>query len=111
MKKLLIVLILFLPIQGLTHDLYSSYREDNKCYGNIYKEKYIKGNAKRNGYVLKWNETKRIPCRHHVNRVDVVFINKNKYKKFLKEKFISISKWFNRKFEDYKLNQSIDYKK
>ena len=111
MKKLLIVLILFLPIEGFTHDLYSSYREDNKCYGNIYKEKYIQGNAKRNGYVLKWNETKRIPCSHHENRVQEVFINKNKYKKFLKEKFIRISKWFNRKFEDYKLNQSMDYKK
>ena len=111
MKKLLIVLIFFLPSRVFTHDLYSSFREDNKCYGNIYKEKYIQGNAKRNGYVLKWNETKRIPCSHHVNRVQKVYMNKNKYKKFVKEKFIRISKWFNTKIEDWKLNQSLEHKK
>ncbi len=111
MKKLLIVLILLLPIRVFTHDLYSSFSKDNKCYGNIYKEKYIQGNSKRNGYVRKWNETIRIPCSYHENRVQEVNINKNKYKRFVKKKFIRISKWFNRKFDDWKLNQSIDYKK
>ena len=105
MKKLLFVLILCFPMEAFTHDLYSSFRKDNKCYGNIYKEKYIQGNAKKNGYVRKWNETIRIPCNHIENGIQEVYINKNKYKQFLREKFISISKWFNRKTADWELNK------
>ena len=110
MKKLLFILILISPIEAFTHDLYSSFRIDNKCYGKIYREKYIQGNAKKNGYVHKWTETMKIPCNQHQRAVQEDYINKNKYNKFVKEKFISIRKWFNRKFADWKLKKSRDYK-
>ena len=64
--KLSILTILFifaLPMNA--HDYYSSYRENNKCYAKIYKEKYIPGSIANPGKIIKWTETIRIPCAQH----------------------------------------------
>ena len=109
MKKLFI-LLLCLPIEALTHDLHSSFRVNNKCYGNIYREKYIPGDAKNNGYIKKSNDIIRIPCINHEIRVKNVYLKKNKYKEFVKDKFSSLHEFFNRKFADLKLNHSKYFK-
>ena len=65
MKKTIFYLFLLLPLPALAHDYHSSYEQNNKCYGNVYREKYIQGNIKKPGYVRKWEETIRIPCANH----------------------------------------------
>tara|TARA_Y100000589_G_C27175611_1_gene638625 strand:+ start:522 stop:857 length:336 start_codon:yes stop_codon:yes gene_type:complete len=110
MKRTLFALFLLLPNIAYSHDFHSSFRSKDKCYGNVYREKYIQGDAKNHGYIRKWEETIRIPCNHHDNEINKAHINRNNYKKFVINKFKNLDKWFNKKFADWKLNQSRNYK-
>ena len=66
MKKLAILLIPFLLIP--TESL-AGYRDEGSargrtCYKEVWREEYIPGDRNNRGYVKRWQETKRIPCRN-----------------------------------------------
>ena len=136
MKKLILILLL-IPSPILSHDYHSSFKHNNKCYGNVYREKYIQGNIQKTGYVRKWEETINIPCDNHqigINNKNIKNIKKNDYQEIFKDnlkklsKWINnqnikrndyqkiykdnlkkLSKWINSKIADWKLNQSDNY--
>ena len=43
MKKTILTFILLIPFPSIAHDYHSSYIQNGKCYGNVYREKYIEG--------------------------------------------------------------------
>ena len=109
MKKTIFYLFLLIPLPVLAHDYHSSYEQNNKCYGNVYREKYIQGNIKKPGYVRKWEETIRIPCTNHKIEINKNKLERNDYQKNIKDNFNSFIKWVNSKIADWKLNQSDNY--
>ena len=108
MKNLTLILLL-IPAPLLSHDYHSSFKENNKCYGNVYREKYIQGNINKPGYVRKWEETIRIPCNKHAIGINNKNVERNDYQKSFKDNLKKISKWINSKIADWKLNQSDNY--
>ena len=108
MKNLTLILLL-IPAPLLSHDYHSSFKENNKCYGNVYREKYIQGNINKPGYVRKWEETIRIPCNNHAIGINNKNVERNDYQKSFKDNLKKISKWINSKIADWKLNQSDNY--
>ena len=108
MKNLTLILLL-IPAPLLSHDYHSSFKENNKCYGNVYREKYIQGNIKKPGYIRKWEETIRIPCNKHAIGINNKNVERNDYQKSFKDNLKKISKWINSKIADWKLNQSDNY--
>ena len=108
MKKLTLILLL-IPSPILSDDYHSSFKQNNKCYGNVYREKYIQGNIKKPGYVRKWEETINIPCDKHERGINNKNIKRNDYQKIFKDNLKKIIKWINNKIADWKLNQSNNY--
>ena len=108
MKNLTLILLL-IPFPLFSHDDHSSFKENNKCYGNVYREKYIQGNINKPGYVRKWEETIRIPCNKHAIGINNKNVERNDYQKRFKDNLKKISKWINSKIADWKLNQSDNY--
>ena len=94
MKKTIFYLFLLLPLPALAHDYHSSYEQNNKCYGNVYRE---------------WEETIRIPCANHKIEINKNKLERNDYQKKIKDNFNSFIKWVNSKIADWKLNQSDNY--
>ena len=111
MKKSILSLILLLPLPVIGHDYYSSYRVNEKCYGQIYREKYIPGNIRKPGYVRKWEETIRIPCKDHELSIKNESINRNDLQKRITNNLKDIGKWINSKIADWKQNQSDNFLK
>ena len=110
MNKTILYLFLFSSLPAYSHDYHSSYERNNKCYGNIYREKYIQGNINKPGYVRKWEETIRIPCeRHRIGIINNNKLERNDYQKIIKDNLKSFGKWVNTKIADWKLNQSDNY--
>ena len=108
MKNLTLILLL-IPSPLFSHDYHSTFKENNKCYGNVYREKYIQGNINKPGYVRKWEETIRIPCNKHAIGINNKNVERNDYQKSFKDNLKKISKWINSKIADWKLNQSDNY--
>ena len=109
MKKTIFYLILFVPFSANAHDYHSSYKQNNKCYGNVYREKYIQGNFDKPGYIRKWEETIRIPCDQHKIEISNKNLERNYYQKKIMDKLKSFIKWINSKIADWKFNQSDNY--
>ena len=87
----------------------NSFQQNNKCYGNVYREKYIQGNIQNPGYVRKWEETIAIPCDKHDIGINNKNVKRNDYQKIFKDNLKKITKWINSKIADWKLNQSDNY--
>tara|TARA_B100001057_G_scaffold41222_1_gene36986 strand:+ start:4378 stop:4725 length:348 start_codon:yes stop_codon:yes gene_type:complete len=109
MKKSIFYLLLFIPLPLMAHDYHSSYEQNQKCYGKVYREKYIQGNINKPGYVRKWEETIRIPCEQHTIGIKNNSFERNDYQKIIKDNLKSFGKWVNSKIADWKLNQSDNY--
>jgi|TARA_Y100000739_G_C20458323_1_gene395590 hypothetical protein len=109
MKKTILYLFLLIPLPLSAHDYHSSYEQNKKCYGNVYREKYIQGNINKPGYVRKWEETIRIPCEQHKIGIKNNNLERNDYQKIIKDNLKSFGKWVNSKIADWKLNQSDNY--
>ena len=107
LSMLTILFIFALPINA--HDYYSSYRENNKCYAKIYKEKYIPGSIANPGYIRKWVETNRIPCAQHKIKTSNVEFEGNDYRKTIKNKFNNLYSWINRRLVDWKSGEFKNY--
>tara|TARA_B100001989_G_scaffold167019_1_gene120235 strand:- start:126 stop:455 length:330 start_codon:yes stop_codon:yes gene_type:complete len=107
LSMLTILFIFALPINA--HDYHSSYRENNKCYGKIYREKYIPGSIVNPGYIRKWQETIRIPCTQHKIITSKVEFESNDYRKTIKDKFNSLYTWINSRLADWKSRESKNY--
>ena len=108
MKKLTLILLL-IPSPILSHDYHASFKQNNKCYGNVYREKYIQGNIQNPGYVRKWEETINIPCDKHEIGINNKNVKINDYQKIFKDNLKKIIKWINNKIADWKLHQSNNY--
>ena len=108
MKKLTLILLL-IPSPILSNDYHSSFQQNNKCYGNVYREKYIQGNIQNPGYVRKWEETITIPCDKHDIGINNKNVKINHYQKIFKDNLKKIIKWINNKIADWKLHQSNNY--
>ena len=91
------------------HDYYSSYRENNKCYGKIYKEKYIPGSISNPGYLRKWQETIKIPCPQQDIKTSKVEFESNDYRKKIKDKLYNLNSWINSRLADLKSHESKNY--
>ena len=85
MKKTILTFILLIPFPSIAHDYHSSYIQNGKCYGNVYREKYIEGNSRKPGYVRMWKETIRIPCKQHEIGINKETIKRNDYQKTIKD--------------------------
>lgn len=97
---LLFLLLIQLPVNSTEY--YSTFKSKEKCYGNMHKEKYIKGDASNPGFVKIWSETKEISCKKHDS-----FDNKNQYLSHLK-KISKISlNWIKSKITDIKSQHSL----
>ena len=64
MKTHFLALLLFLPIPSYANNYYSNYSQDNKCYRNVYREKYIPGTASNPGYIRQWEERVQVNCNY-----------------------------------------------
>lgn len=64
MKTHFLALLLFLPIPSYANNYYSNYSKDNKCYRNVYREKYIPGTASNPGYIRQWEERVQVNCNY-----------------------------------------------
>ena len=109
MKSSLVTILIFFSIPINAHDYHSSYKENNRCYGEIYREKYIPGTIEKPGYVRKWEETIRIPCNDHKILSSKVEFERNDYQKNIKNQLIEIKKWINSRFADWKSNEHKNY--
>ena len=109
MKKTILTIFFLIPFPLVAHDYHSSYIQNEKCYGNVYREKYIQGNASKPGYVRKWEETIRIPCEQHEIGINKETIKRNDYRKTIKDNLKKLEKWINSKIADWKLEQSDNY--
>jgi len=109
MKKTILTIFFLITFPSMAHDYHSSYIQNEKCYGNVYREKYIQGNARKPGYVRKWEETIRIPCEQHEIGIKKEIINRNDYQKTFKDNIKKLGKWINSKVADWKLEQSDNY--
>lgn len=81
MKKLsalLVIPFLLLPTEALAGHRHGDSARGRTCYKEVWREEYVPGNRYRRGYVRRWQETKKIPCRrprrpgrhHHHHRHD-----------------------------------------
>jgi len=105
MKKSIFVLTLLFSTPIFSHNYISVYKSGNICYGIEYKEKYIPGNSKENGYVMKWEESKKISCKKHGLEKNNNILEINKYTKIIQDKFKDLKLFFNKKIEDFKENK------
>ena len=64
MKTHFLAFLLFLPIPSYANNYYSNYSQDNKCYRNVYREKYIPGTASNPGYIRQWEERLQVNCNY-----------------------------------------------
>ncbi len=64
MKTHFLALLLFLPMPSYANNYYSNNSQDNKCYRNVYREKYIPGNASNPGYIRQWEERVQVICNY-----------------------------------------------
>ena len=109
MKKTILLLIFLIPAPSIAHEYYSSYKDNQKCYAKLYREKYIQGTFKKPGYVRKWHETIRIPCqKHKISKNDKTF-KRNDYQQKIKKNLNDFWEWIQRNIADWKLNQSDNY--
>ena len=102
MKKSIFVLTLLISNPIFSNNYISVYKSGNICYGIEYKEKYIPGNSKENGYVMKWEESKKISCKKHGLEKSNNIIDFNKYAEIIQEKFKDFKLFFNKKIENFK---------
>ena len=102
MKKSIFVLTLLISNPIFSNNYISVYKSGNICYGIEYKEKYIPGNSKENGYVMKWEESKKISCKKHGLEKSNNIIKINKYAEIIEEKFKDFKLFVNKKIEDFK---------
>tara|TARA_Y100001978_G_scaffold69609_1_gene62521 strand:- start:418 stop:807 length:390 start_codon:yes stop_codon:yes gene_type:complete len=65
MKSSLIAVFLFLPLPSYANNYYSNYSQGSKCYKNVYREKYVPGNASNPGYIRKWEERVEVNCNNN----------------------------------------------
>ena len=105
MKNLIFVLTLFISNPIFSHNYISVYKSGGICYGIEYKEKYIPGNSTENGYVMKWEESKKISCKKYGLEKNNNNFEINKYTKIIQDKFKDLKLFFNKKIEDFKENQ------
>ena len=97
---LLFLLLIQLPVNSTEY--YSTFKANEKCYGNLHKEKYIKGDASNPGFVKNWSETKEISCKKHDG-----FDNQNQYLSHLKRIYKISFNWVKSKITDIKSKHSL----
>lgn len=97
---LLFLLLIQLPVNSTEY--YSTFKANEKCYGNIHKEKYIKGDASHPGFVKNWSETIEISCKKHDS-----FDNQNQYILHLKSIYKKSFNWIKLKITDIKSHHSL----
>ena len=97
---LLFLLLIQLPLNSTEY--YSTFKANEKCYGNIHKEKYIKGDASNPGFVKNWSETIEISCKKHDS-----FDNQNHYISHLKIIYKKSFNWIKSKIIDIKSQYSL----
>ena len=97
---LLFLLLIQLPVNSTEY--YSTFKANEKCYGNIHKEKYIKGDASHPGFVKNWSETIEISCKKHDS-----FDNKNHYISHFKRIYNRSFNWIKLKIIDIKSQHSL----
>ena len=102
MKNSIFVLTLFISNPIFSHNYISVYKSGGICYGIEYKEKYIPGNSTENGYVMKWEESKKISCKKYGLEKSNNIIEINKYAEIIQEKFKDFKLFVNKKIEDFK---------
>ena len=105
MKNSIFVLTLFISNPIFSHNYISVYKSGGICYGIEYKEKYIPGNSTENGYVMKWEESKKISCKKYGLEKNNNNFEINKYTKIIQDKLKDLKLFFNKKIEDFKENQ------
>ena len=62
MKNTLIAFILLSSIPANAHEFRSGFSRTQTCLKTIYKEQYIPGTFRSQGYVKSWQETISVPC-------------------------------------------------
>ena len=97
MKNILLFFLLLIQFPLNSTDYYSTFKTNEKCYANIHKEKYIKGDASHPGFVKNWSETIEISCKKHDN-----FDNKKQYTLYLKNIYKESFNWIKLKIKDIK---------
>ena len=97
MKTNFLFFLLLIHLPANTAEYYSTFKANDKCYGNIHREKYIKGDASHPGFVKNWSETLEISCKKHNN-----FNNSNEYLSHLKRIYKKSFNWIKIKISDIK---------
>ena len=103
MKNSLIIFLLFFHLPLLSENYHSTFKLKNKCYGNLHKEKYIKGDASKPGFVRKWQETINIPCKDHENFNSSLVKEENIYIENFKNLYNHSFNWLKMKISEIHL--------
>ena len=64
MKASYLAILLFFPFPTFANNYYSNISQNNKCYRNVYREKYIPGTASNPGYIRQWEERVQVNCNY-----------------------------------------------
>jgi len=97
---LLFLLLIQFPVNSTEY--YSTFKANEKCYGNLHKEKYIRGDASHPGFVKNWSETIEISCKKHDS-----FDNQNQYISHLKNIYKNSFNWIKLKITYIKSQHSL----
>jgi len=97
---LLFLLLIQFPVNSTEY--YSTFKANEKCYGNLHKEKYIRGDASHQGFVKNWSETIEISCKKHDS-----FDNQNQYISHLKNIYKNSFNWIKLKITYIKSQHSL----
>ena len=102
MKTNFLLFLLLIQLPANAKEYYSTFKANEKCYGNLHKEKYIKGDASHPGFVKNWSETIEISCKKHDR-----FENQNQYILHLQRLHKNSSNWIKSKITDIKSKYSL----
>ena len=80
--KLFIISFLFLVNNPtISHASSINTYEEQNCFRNVYKEKYIPGNSHNPGYIASWEERINIPCNNnYINKREKIKVHDSRTK-------------------------------